>query len=172
LDAAVFRPLLGWATAWSFDRLRLHLERGIAPAHSARMSAVHAVSRLALTLLWMYQGLVPKILERHPAELALLEAAGASAAAAPRLAFAAGLAEIAFGVALLATGPRRWPLVLTAVAMAGALVWLAIFAPAALGGPFNAVGLNAGMLALSSVAYLSSPPGALPLARRCLRRKP
>jgi hypothetical protein len=28
---AVFRPLLGWATAWSFDRLRLWLERGVDP---------------------------------------------------------------------------------------------------------------------------------------------
>ncbi|MGW6025681.1 hypothetical protein [Streptomyces sp. NPDC055099] len=30
-DRAVFRPLMGWATAWSFDRLRLWLERGITP---------------------------------------------------------------------------------------------------------------------------------------------
>jgi hypothetical protein len=31
LDRAVLRPLTGWATAWSFDRLRLWLERGISP---------------------------------------------------------------------------------------------------------------------------------------------
>jgi hypothetical protein len=31
LDRLVFRPLMGWATAWSFDRLRLWLERGISP---------------------------------------------------------------------------------------------------------------------------------------------
>ncbi|MFF9153641.1 hypothetical protein ACF1AB_15575 [Streptomyces sp. NPDC014846] len=30
-DRALFRPLMGWATAWSFDRLRLWLERGITP---------------------------------------------------------------------------------------------------------------------------------------------
>ncbi|MFG2127542.1 hypothetical protein ACGFNV_07045 [Streptomyces sp. NPDC048751] len=30
-DRLVFRPLMGWATAWSFDRLRLWLERGISP---------------------------------------------------------------------------------------------------------------------------------------------
>jgi hypothetical protein len=30
-DRFVFRPLMGWATAWSFDRLRLWLERGITP---------------------------------------------------------------------------------------------------------------------------------------------
>ncbi len=31
LDRLVFRPLMGWATAWSFDRLRLWLEHGITP---------------------------------------------------------------------------------------------------------------------------------------------
>jgi hypothetical protein len=36
LDRLVFRRLLGWATAWSFDRLRLWLERGLEPEESAR----------------------------------------------------------------------------------------------------------------------------------------
>jgi hypothetical protein len=31
VDRLLFRPLMGWATAWSFDRLRLWLERGITP---------------------------------------------------------------------------------------------------------------------------------------------
>lgn len=31
-----FRPLLGWATAWSFDRLRLWLEHAITPEESLR----------------------------------------------------------------------------------------------------------------------------------------
>ncbi|MER6672334.1 hypothetical protein [Streptomyces sp. NPDC000983] len=31
VDRLVLRPLMGWATAWSFDRLRLWLERGIRP---------------------------------------------------------------------------------------------------------------------------------------------
>ncbi|MGH9147070.1 MAG: hypothetical protein ACRD1Q_10205 [Vicinamibacterales bacterium] len=30
-DRLIFRPLIGWATAWSFDRLRLWLEHGVAP---------------------------------------------------------------------------------------------------------------------------------------------
>ncbi|MEV6613334.1 hypothetical protein AB0N31_05510 [Streptomyces sp. NPDC051051] len=35
-DRLVFRPLMGWATAWSFDRLRLWLERGITPERALR----------------------------------------------------------------------------------------------------------------------------------------
>jgi hypothetical protein len=36
VDRVAFRPLLGWATAWSFDRLRLWLEEGIPPERSLR----------------------------------------------------------------------------------------------------------------------------------------
>ena len=36
LDRVVFRPLVGWATAWSFDRLRLWLERQVEPETSRR----------------------------------------------------------------------------------------------------------------------------------------
>jgi hypothetical protein len=36
LDRLLFRPLLGWATAWSFDRLRLWLEGGVTPETALR----------------------------------------------------------------------------------------------------------------------------------------
>src|SRR3989442_3511867 len=57
----LFRPMLGWATAWSFDRLRLWLERGIDPAVSLERSAIHWVARLALAFIWLYHGIVPKL---------------------------------------------------------------------------------------------------------------
>jgi len=36
VDRLIFRPLIGWATAWSFDRLRLWLEQGVAPEQAIR----------------------------------------------------------------------------------------------------------------------------------------
>jgi hypothetical protein len=39
-----FRPWLGWATAWSFDRLRLWLERGISP----RRALLHGLGEVAV----------------------------------------------------------------------------------------------------------------------------
>ncbi|MEO3796649.1 hypothetical protein ABGB14_41180 [Nonomuraea sp. B10E15] len=42
-DRLVLRPLMGWATAWSFDRLRLWCERGITPERSLR----HALAGVA-----------------------------------------------------------------------------------------------------------------------------
>ncbi|WP_265566606.1 hypothetical protein [Streptomyces hygroscopicus] len=49
-DRVLVRPLLGWATAWSVDRLRLWLERGITPER-ARLNwlAELAVRALVLT---------------------------------------------------------------------------------------------------------------------------
>ncbi|MFF8724890.1 hypothetical protein ACF073_00185 [Streptomyces sp. NPDC015171] len=50
-DRVLFRPLMGWATAWSFDRLRLWLERGITPERALRnWLAELAVRALVLTL--------------------------------------------------------------------------------------------------------------------------
>jgi hypothetical protein len=37
---ALFRPLLGWATAWSFDRLRRWIEDGVAPERRPLRSAL------------------------------------------------------------------------------------------------------------------------------------
>lgn len=36
VDRLLVRPLIGWATAWSFDRLRLWLERDVPPERSLR----------------------------------------------------------------------------------------------------------------------------------------
>ncbi|ANW16968.1 hypothetical protein [Streptomyces clavuligerus] len=46
-DRAVFRPLMGWATAWSFDRLRLWLERGVTPERAFVHAAAETVLRVA-----------------------------------------------------------------------------------------------------------------------------
>ncbi len=50
----LLRPLMGWATAWSFDRLRLWLERGIPPRAGLRHAMLEALLRagaLALAVL-------------------------------------------------------------------------------------------------------------------------
>lgn len=67
VDRLGFRPLMGWATAWSFDRLRLWCERGISPARSLG----YAVAEVAVRLL-----AVPAALPLGPG--AALTAAAAS----------------------------------------------------------------------------------------------
>lgn len=59
VDRTVFRPLFGWATAWSFDRLRLWLEEGVPPERSRDQAVAHAAAVSGLAGVWLYQGLVP-----------------------------------------------------------------------------------------------------------------
>ncbi|MFF0020763.1 MULTISPECIES: hypothetical protein [unclassified Streptomyces] len=47
-DRLLFRPLMGWATAWSFDRLRLWVERGITPERARRNWAAELLARALL----------------------------------------------------------------------------------------------------------------------------
>ncbi|GHJ45106.1 hypothetical protein Cs7R123_24480 [Catellatospora sp. TT07R-123] len=51
----LFRPVFGWLTAWSFDRLRLWLDHGIDPrrslAHALAETAVRAAVTVAAALL-------------------------------------------------------------------------------------------------------------------------
>ncbi|MBF4993361.1 hypothetical protein ITX31_04435 [Arthrobacter gandavensis] len=47
LDGPLIRPALGWATAWSFDRLRLWAEDGILPERARRAWLVDAGLRAA-----------------------------------------------------------------------------------------------------------------------------
>ena len=170
-DRLVFRPLIGWATAWSFDRLRLWIERGTDPAASMRRSLTNAVARLALAFVWIYQGLVPKLIFRHPDELAMLGRAGLFAGAARTLNLWIGAAEIALGLILLLAWRARWPLWLTVIAMPVATLAVATRAPAHLVAPFNAVVLNACVLALALIGLLENGPD-LPSAGRCVRKPP
>lgn len=47
VDRLVVRPLLGWATAWSFDRLRLWADDGVPPETALRRGVADAALRAA-----------------------------------------------------------------------------------------------------------------------------
>lgn len=74
-DRWMFRPLMGWATAWSFDRLRLWCEHGVSPARSLAHAVAEATVRLlavvgALTLTALLG--LPALVTLPPAALLFL----------------------------------------------------------------------------------------------------
>ena len=170
IDRFVFRPIMGWATAWSFDRLRLWVERGIPPAITMQRSLSHATARVALAVIWLYQGIIPKLLFASPDELAMLRAGGFSDAAARVVRIGMGWAEVALGLMLLLVWRSRWPVWLTLALMPLATMGVAITSPRFLTMAFNPVALNASIFALAAIAMLQSID--LPSARRCVRRMP
>jgi hypothetical protein len=81
IDRWAFRPLFGWATAWSFDRLRLWLEDGIPPEKARNQAIAHGCAVAGLAAVFAFHGLVPKPWQRD-ASLGLAVAALAGVALA------------------------------------------------------------------------------------------
>jgi hypothetical protein len=163
-DRLIFRPLIGWATAWSFDRLRLWIDHGLPPELSMRMAALHALVRLGIAFTWLWQGLVPKLMFPSLDEKTMLAAAGLPVSLLP----AVGALELAFAAATLLLWRWRPYFLVNAIVMIGALVAVGVQSPSYLIAAFNPVTLNIGMIVLSIAGYLSA--AQLPSASRCLRR--
>lgn len=111
----------------------------------------YAVCRVAIAFVWLYQGLVPKLLYLHEDELAMSMAAGFSHSGAVKVAIAGGVLEIGMAVLVLAFWRHRWPLYLTAIAMLGLLCFVILVQPELLVAAFNPVTTNIAVLALSMV---------------------
>jgi DoxX-like family len=166
IDRLLFRPLIGWATAWSFDRLRLWIDRGVPPEVSMRMALIHAVARFGIAFTWLWQGLMPKLIFASVDERAMIAAAALPLGMLPVI----GAFELGFAAATLSFWRWRPLFLLNALVMIAALVAVSLRSPSYLVAAFNPVTLNAGMVMLSMAGYLSAVE--LPSASNCLRRAP
>ena len=114
------------------------------------------LGRGVLAALWIYQGVIPKLLGPHTDELTMNLALGASNAAARQISMIAGVTEIAIGVCVLLVR-HAWPLWLTLLLMAGLLGYAMIFTPQFLGAAFNPVTINVAMAGLAWIVLLLEP---------------
>jgi len=167
-DRVIFRPLIGWATAWSFDRLRLRLEQGVDPAQAMRQTLVHFVARIALAAIFAYQGVVPKLLARHVDEVAMLHDLGVSAGVTNTAVIALGILELAFAALLLVAWHGRWPMFVCLGSMLLATAVVGLNSPRYFEAAFNPASLNLAVASLAAIDLLVL--GSIPSAARCLRR--
>ncbi|GAA2780009.1 hypothetical protein [Streptomyces showdoensis] len=58
-DRLLFRPLMGWATAWSFDRLRLWCEHGVTPERARAHWLLEVLARVLLVAVPVTAGALP-----------------------------------------------------------------------------------------------------------------
>lgn len=163
-----FRPLIGWATAWSFDRLRLWIERSVSPEVSLNSAIVYTITRLAVALVVFYHGLVPKLLFRSPDELEMLHSLGVSSYV--QLTAIAGWLEIGFAFLLLALWRSLWPLWLIIVGMFIATFSVAAGSPDYFHHAFDPFTLNLAVVVLAVSALLVAD--FVPTSHRCLRKPP
>jgi hypothetical protein len=164
IDRLLFRPLIGWATAWSFDRLRLWIDRGVPPQITLRMAAIHALARLGIAFTWLWQGLMPKLLFSSADERTMMAAAGLPVSLVP----VAGVLELLLAALTIVLWRRREFFLWNVLLMIAALVAVALNSPSYLVAAFNPVTLNARVILLSIIGYFSA--AEMPSATRCLRR--
>lgn len=166
VDRMIFRPLMGWATAWSFDRLRLWIEEDQTPEVSVAFASIHAVARVTIAFIWFWQGLVPKLIFRDIGEKMMLVRSGGSVNLLPWL----GGVEVVLALISLLTWRRQKMLLVNIALMIVALGVVALKSPEYLWEAFNPVTLNLAIIGLSLAGYVAGKKS--PFAGRCLRVKP
>src|SRR3989338_8486986 len=120
------------------------------------------LARIALALVFIWHGMVPKILWLSPDELVMIQVHNLPA---PEwVASIAGLAEIILGLLLL-WRRQRWPLLLAGLLLIGLLLDVALFSPHLLLQAFNPLSTNLAALALCWVAWRAGEPRSLPPLR-------
>jgi hypothetical protein len=168
IDRLLFRPLIGWATAWSFDRLRLWVEQGVPPEVSRDRALVYGLSRLTIAFIWLYHAVVPKLLYHNPDELRMLADAGVPSSHLLSFVSLIGWLEVCFAVILIIFWKARWPLWCTIAAMCAATLAVGIYSPAYLSAAFDPLTLNLAVAVLAVIGLLVA--GNLPTAKNCRRR--
>ena len=167
LDRLAVRPVFGWATAWSFDRLRIWLEEEIPPEHQRNQAMAHGVAVAGVAGVWMYQGLVPKLIAVDAGEVALWRRSlGLSESTARKAVRVAGVAEVAAGFATVRFARKKGVFVATAVAMPILAASAAKADRRSFTRAFNPASLNWALGALALVAVATSdhlPSGLRPL---------
>lgn len=167
-DAIVFRPLMGWATALSFDVLKRWLEKDEAPrSQYLRFFITYGLAML-FSLVWIYQGLIPKIIARHPEELAMVQSAipGNHATA---IVIGIGIAEMLFGLFWLVYKRKKHLFAFQLVVFPLLTVAAIVSVPETAMHPFNPVMFNLALIALSLIGYFSSRD--VPTAKSCIRKR-
>jgi uncharacterized membrane protein YphA (DoxX/SURF4 family) len=156
-DSLVFRPLMIWATRWSFDRLRLWIENGTPPDVSLRIWLAKVVARVCLAFVWLWEGLLPKLICIHASEIALVGRSHLYFGDARLTLNALGIMEVLFGLWLLSGRTERLTAALSAAGtvILGGLV--ALLEPGSIGDPFGGIAKNLGLLGCAAAVWLLAP---------------
>lgn len=169
LDCYLFRPLLGWGTAWSFDALRLWLEKGYHPRLLIQKTMVHWLVCFLLAFVWMYQGLVPKVIANHPVEILMLEAMYPFEMDGELVITIIGYLEMLFALIWLLPFQKKYVflghfLIISILTLTAVLSYTE-----SVTAPFNPVSFNLLLLGLSLIGFFNSTD--LPKARHCRRKR-
>lgn len=169
IDFYMFRPLLGWATAWSFDALKLWLEKGLHPGLLIRRTMTYWLVCFLFAFVWMYQGIFPKIIFSHPEEMKMLSAIIGSTGNSIAILKVIGMLEIIFGIIWLFPVPKQKLFILHIFMLIALTIATGFTNIVSFTEPFNPITLNVLLMGVSIVGYINSFD--LPSAKNCKRKR-
>lgn len=166
----LFKPVMGWATALSFDVLKRWIEIGERPAIQYRRFFSYYFICIAMFVIWFYQGLVPKVWLTHPQEVdMLIKLGGLSENRAIQTVWWIGIAEMLFGLVWLIPFRKKMLFGLQIVLFPLLTVSALIANIATATAPFNVITFNFALWILSMIGYMHADN--IPTAANCKRKK-
>lgn len=169
-DYFIFRPLIGWATALSFDVLKRWLEKGESPISQYRKFFNHWLLTFTFFFIWMYQGLVPKLWKTHQEEIKMISnGLSVSINQATGIVIVVGIAEMLFSLFWLFYR-NKYPLFKLQLLLFPVLtIAVMVTNPSTLNHPFNPIIVNGALFVLSIIGLLHSKD--VPTATSCRRKR-
>ena len=110
------------------------------------------VARWSVAFVFLYHGLVPKLILVHDSEISLVMATPTMGLDPEFLVRLAGIAEVTLAVLIAAFWQHKWPLHLSMIALCALMAATLVFAPAITVAAFNPVSLTVTTLALAWIA--------------------
>lgn len=101
----------------------------------------YTLSRLGIGFIWLYHGLIPKLIFCDPTEVALVEA-GPVLHSVQTTILIAGVGEVVLGLLVLLFWFSRWPIILSALIFAMLMIGGVSMSPSSAVQAFNPVTLS------------------------------
>ena len=131
---------------------------------TAHINRVRVVCRIALGIVWFYEGLVPKLLFIRPDQLDLVQRSGLCAGTPERFLQWLGVAQVSFALWLLAGIAERLAVSIATIGMAMLIVLVARNNPGLLTDPYGALAKDICLFACAYVVWF--------LSRTATRKQP
>lgn len=169
-DHFIFRPLIGWGTALSFDVLKRWLEQEEPPSSQYLRFFSHWLISLLFAFIWIYHGLVPKLMNMHPEEVDMVRRSlSVDSSQAALLVIVIGVGEVLFGLVWLFYRNKRqlfrlqillFPLLTLSALLSHSNYFVQ---------PFNPLTFNASLFVVTIVGFIMSKD--VPTAANCKRKR-
>jgi uncharacterized membrane protein YphA (DoxX/SURF4 family) len=121
------------------------------------LGAAERVSRIALALVWIYEGIVPKLLFATQMEVDLVERSGLFWPTPRAMLFGVGICEILGGLWLRSGRATRVAAALSILLLVVVGAMCAVLEPGILYHPFGGLSKNLGLIACAAVVYRLAP---------------